>query len=86
MMTFPARLNCRRWILRRQGGPSSTQPQQVARSRSSTDGRCHNRGPLPLMPARAKSDPGLNMPTMRSRYKVDLLMRSWLQASAVVAQ
>ena len=86
MMTPPARLNCRRWILRKQGGPASNQPQHVARSRSSTEGRCHSRGPLPLMPVRTKSDPGLNMPAMRSRYRLDLLMRNTAPASAVVAQ
>ena len=86
MMTPLARLNCRPWILRKQGEPASNQPQQVARKRSSTDGRCHNKRPLPLMPVRTKSDPGLNMPAMRSRYKLDLLMRNTAPASEVVAQ
>ena len=38
------------------------------------------------MPARAKSDPGRNMPTMRNLYRLDLLIRSSAQASGVVAQ
>ena len=86
MMTLPAGLNLTRCALHNRGERGGCQPQQVARNLSSTDGRCHNRGPLPLMPVRTKSDPGLNMPAMRSRYKLDLLMRNTAPASEVVAQ
>ena len=86
MMTLPAGLNLTRWLVLRAGEHGASQPQQVLRSRSSTEGRCHSRGPLPLMPVRTKSDPGLNMPAMRSRYKLDLLMRNTAPASEVVAQ
>ena len=86
MTTPPARLNCRRCALHKRGERGASHPQQVARKRSSTDGRCHNKRPLPLIPVRTKSDPGLNMPAMRSRYRLERLIRSWLDASAVVAQ
>ena len=86
MMTSPACLNYPRCVLRRRGEHGSNQPQHEARRRNSTDGRCQSRGPLPLMPARAKSDPGRNMPTMRNLYRLDLLIRSSAQASGVVAQ
>ena len=85
-MTFPGRLNLTRCALHNRGERGGCQPQQVARNLSSTDGRCHSRGPLPLMPVRMKSDPGLNMPAMRNRYKLDLLMRNTAPASEVVAQ
>ena len=86
MMTFPAGLNLTRCALHNRGEHGASQPQQVLRSRSSTEGRCHSRGPLPLMPVRTKSDPGLNTPAMRNRYRLERLIRSWLDASAVVAQ
>ncbi len=86
MMTCPARLNLTRCVLHNRGEHGGCQPQQVLRSRSSIDGRCHSRFPLPLMPARTKSDPGLNMPAMRNRYKLERLMRNTAQASDVVAQ
>ena len=86
MMTFPAGLNLTRCALHNRGERGGCQPQQVARNLSSTDGRCHSRGPLPLMPARTKSDPGLNTPTMRNRYRLLRLMRNTAPASEVVAQ
>ena len=81
-----SRLNPARWLVLRAGERGASQPQHVARSRSSADGKCHRSEPLPLMPVRTKSDPGLNMPAMRNRYRLDLLMRNTAQASEVVAQ
>ena len=86
MMMCHARLNCPRCALHNRGERGASHPQQVLRSRSSTEGRCHSRGPLPLMPVRTKSDPGLNMPAMRSRYRLLRLMRNTAPASEVVAQ
>jgi hypothetical protein len=86
MMTSPACLNYPRCVLRRRGEHGSNQPQVAALKRNSTDGRCHSKRPLPLIPARAKSDPGRNRPAILNRYRLDLLIRSSSQASGVVAQ
>ena len=86
MMMCPTRPNCRRCALHNRGEHGASQPQQVLRSRSSTEGRCHRMRPLPLMPVRTKSDPGLNTPAMRNRYMLLRLMRNTAPASAVVAQ
>ena len=86
MMMWPARLNYHRCLQLRHGEHGSNQPQVAALKRNSTEGRCHSKRPLPLIPARAKSDPGRNMPTMRNLYRLDLLIRSSAQASGVVAQ
>ena len=86
MMTFLAGLNLTRCALRNRGEHGGCQPQQVARNLSSADGRCHNKRPLPLMPVRTKSDPGLNTPAMRNRYMLLRLMRNTAPASEVVAQ
>jgi hypothetical protein len=47
-------------------------PSSTREGATQTEGRCHSKRPLPLIPARAKSDPGRSRPAILNLYRLDL--------------